>query len=262
MKKNYYILLLFTSFVSQAQHSYFRTTNNYVEITTANHSNLPITAGNILNLDSANSTSYPGSGVTWTDISGSYNHGTLVGNPIYTSSPASFTFASNVYATTPTRIASMSSATIIAWVYSNQTQGTYTGVIFNRSGFGGSNAGATGLDLYSNNSLGYHWNDSASTYNWNSGLIVPNNAWSMIAITVNSTTATAYLCKLNGITTATNTTSHPALSFLNFFIGCDPYDKVNRAFKGKISKAMIYNVALSQADITTIFNSQKSYYGL
>jgi hypothetical protein len=74
--------------------------------------------------------------------------------------------------------------------------------------------------------------------------------------------ATAYLCKSSGITSATNSVSHSALSGLNFFIACDPSDKSTRAFKGKIATAMIYNTELSQTDITSIFEAQKSRFGL
>jgi hypothetical protein len=62
--------------------------------------------------------------------------------------------------------------------------------------------------------------------------------------------------------TATNTFSHTALSGLNFFIACDPGDKSSRAFNGKIATAMVYNAALSQADITSVFNAQKAAFDL
>ena len=221
-----------------------------------------ITAGLILNLDAGNALSYPGTGTTWTDLSGQNNTGTLVGSPTYTSSPGYFTFAANKNVTTALSNIALSAATFIAWVYSTQTQNGYTGVIFNRTGNGGSTALATGMDLFSSNSVGYHWNDSSATYNWNSGLYVPNNAWSMIAITVNSTSATAYLCQSSGITTATNTTNHPSLSGLNFFIACDPSSKSARAFIGNIAITLIYNTALSLSDITTNYNTQKSRFGL
>jgi hypothetical protein len=118
------------------------------------------------------------------------------------------------------------------------------------------------MDLYTSNSVGYHWADNVATYNWNSNLYVPNNEWSMIAVTVSATSATAYLCNASGITTATNTVTHAALSGLNFFIACDPSAKASRAFTGKIGTAMVYSTALTQAAITNIFNAQKSTFGL
>jgi len=42
------------------------------------HSPSIITNGLVLCLDAANSKSYPGSGTTWTDLSGNGNNGTLV----------------------------------------------------------------------------------------------------------------------------------------------------------------------------------------
>ena len=230
---------------------------NVVNFTTSTPS--IVTNNLILHLDPAN---YSGSGTTWSDLSTQNNTATLVGSPTYTSSPASFTFAANKHATTTKSNISLTTATFIAWVNPSQTQGGYTGVIFNRTGNGGSSALATGLDLYTNNSVGYHWNDTQASYNWNSGLNVPNNVWSMIAITVSANSATAYLCNANGISTAVNTNAHSTLTGLNFYIACDPSDKANRAFIGKIGKAMIYSSALTLSEITSTFDAQKSSFGL
>lgn len=235
--------------------------NNNGRLTLAAPSSI-ISAGLILNLDATNTSSYPGTGTTWTDLSGQSNTGTLVNSPTYTSNPGYFTFASNKYATTTKTNIALSSATFIAWVYSTQTQANYTGIIFNRSGYNGSTVPATGLSLYSNSSVGYSWNDAVATYNWNSGLLTPTNAWSMIAVTVNSTTATAYLCQSSGITTATNTVAHSSLSGLNFYIATDPFSTTGRMFVGRIAIALIYNTALTLSDITTNFNAQKSRFGL
>lgn len=218
-----------------------------------------VTNGLILYL---NASSYTGTGITWNDNSGQNNTGTLVGSPVFTSSPASFTFDANKHAATTKSDISLTTATFIAWVNPSQTQGSYTGVIFNRYGNNGSAAYATGLDLYTSNSVGYHWNDNVATYNWNSGLNVPNNVWSMIAITVSANSATAYLCNSNGIATAVNNNSHSTLTGLNFYIACDPSDKASRAFIGKIGKAMIYSSALTLSEITSTFDAQKSTYGL
>ena len=221
-----------------------------------------ISAGLILNLDATNVLSYPGTGTTWTDLSEQNNTGTLVNSPTYNSSPGYFTFASGKNVTTTLSNIALSTGTFIAWVYSTQTQASYTGIIFNRTGFGGSTALATGLDLFSNSSVGYHWRDAAATYNWNSGLITPNNEWAMIAVSVGATSATAYLCKSSGITSATNTTNHASVSGLNFYIATDPTSPTGRMFVGGIAISMIYNTALSLSDITTNFNAQKSRFGL
>ncbi|NBP55511.1 hypothetical protein EBU71_03030, partial [bacterium] len=45
-----------------------------------------VTNGLVLNLDAGNSASYPGTGTTWTDLSGNGNNGTLINGPTYSSS--------------------------------------------------------------------------------------------------------------------------------------------------------------------------------
>ena len=45
-----------------------------------------VTSGLILHLDAGNSSSYPGSGTTWSDLSGNSINGTLTNGPIYSSS--------------------------------------------------------------------------------------------------------------------------------------------------------------------------------
>ena len=49
------------------------------------HSPKIITDGLVLCLDAGNAKSYPGSGTTWTDLSGSGNNGTLTNGPTYNS---------------------------------------------------------------------------------------------------------------------------------------------------------------------------------
>jgi hypothetical protein len=258
IKKLITIYFIFLAFISNGQRTMFGAQNNFVAPVTTTQATV-VTTGLILNL---NANSYSGSGTTWSDLSSQNNSATLVGNPTFSSNPASFNFAANVIATTTQNNISLTTATFIAWVNPSQTQGPYTGVIFSRSPYGGSSVPATGLDLYTNNSVGYHWADAGATYDWNSNLFVPNNAWSMIAITVSANSAKAYLCNANGITTAINSVSHATLSGLRFYIACDPVDQSLRAFKGKIGTAMVYNTALTSQNITDIFNVQKATFGL
>jgi len=54
-----------------------------------------VTDGLVLHLDAGDSASYPGSGTTWTDLSGNGNNGTLFGTPSYTASPGYFDITSD-----------------------------------------------------------------------------------------------------------------------------------------------------------------------
>jgi hypothetical protein len=224
----------------------------------------PVTNGLILYLDATRPASYSGSGPTWSDLSTQNNTATLTGNPTYNASPASFTFAANKYALTSTLINSISTATFIAWVNPSQIQVTYTGLIFSRSPNSGATNPATGLNFYNNNSIGYSWNDNPNTYNWDSGLQAAVGAWSMIAVTISSTSATAYLFNASNPTglSRTNTVSHPSLTGLKFYIGSEPFDLNTRAFLGKMGTALVYSSTLTQTDIESIYNAQKIAFGL
>lgn len=238
--------------------------------------NSGLTSNLLLYLDATRTTSYGGTGTTWTDISGQSNNATLAGssNPL-TSPPAfgsgnlmngsgSFTFAANTNALTSNLISSLSAATFIAWVNPSETQGSYTGIIYSRAAFSGATAPATGMNFFTNNQVGYSWNDDGLTYNWASGssLSTPLNQWSMIAVSINSSTAKVYLCNASGIVSSTNTVAHSALTGLKFYIGVEPSSPTTRAFKGKIATSMVYASALTQTNIVDIYNAQKAAFGL
>ena len=80
----------------------------------------------------------------------------------------------------------------------------------------------------------------------------------MIVISVNDRSVTAYLCNASGINSVIRGKGHGSLTSkgaTNFHIGLDPYP--GRQFKGKMGVAMVYSVALSSADITSILNAWK-----
>jgi uncharacterized protein (TIGR02145 family) len=226
----------------------------------------PVTNGLMLYLDATRSASYSGSGNSWGDISGLSPAGnaTLVGSPSFGSSSlangsGSFTFGTNVNALTTKTYTIDNEITYIAWV--NPSQSFDGGVIVRRTD-PSFNAGATSLYL-SNNNLSYDWDNG--NWGWRSNLMVPNNQWSMIVISVNAGSVTAYLCNATGINSVSSGRGHSSLASkpaTNFHIGYDPYNTAGRAFKGKMGTAMVYSVALSSSDITAIFNAQKASFGL
>jgi hypothetical protein len=238
MKKIFTLLFLFSAFVSHAQRTMFGGQNNYVA--PAVPPVAPVTTGLILYLDATKSASYGGTGTTWNDISGQSPAGsaTLVGNPPFAS--GSFTFGSNMNASTSKTYTISNQLTLIAWVNPSQTQGSYTGVIVRRTD-PSFLSGATGMFL--------------------SG----NNQWSMIVISVTASSFTAYLCNASGISYESRQGGYSSLTSkgaTNFHIGYDPYDAGGRAFRGKMGTAMVYSVGLSTADITSIFNDQKASFGI
>jgi len=261
MKKIFTILFILSVFISNAQRTMFGGNNNYVAPVGPPPPPVVITDGLVLCLDATSTYSYSGAGSTWADISGQSNNATLVGSPVFSSNPGSFTFSSNKHAITSNKTMNLSASTFIAWVNPSQMQSGWNGIIFSRAGHGGSDVGATGMNLCSTNGIGYHWGNSE--LNCNSGsIVVPNNEWSMIALTITANSATTYLLKSSGVTSVAYSRSNPALSgIFNFYIGCEPHDPASRAFVGKIATSLVYNRALTQTEISTIFDSQKVKFG-
>jgi len=213
-----------------------------------------VTDGLVLCLNAADKNSYPGSGTTWTDVA-STNNGTLTNGPTFNSANGGSIVFDGVddFAQCAGSF-TLTSATFITWIKRNGNQGQYDGILFSR----GTNT--TGMNFFSSNQLGYHWNDAAATYNWASGLTIPDLTWCMIAVSVTSTSATAYLCQTSGITTSTNITSHASSVLNDIKIAQD--DAGGRFFNGNIAAASIYNRVLSASEMQQNYNAQKSRFNL
>ena len=214
-----------------------------------------VTTGLQLYLDAGNASSYPGSGTAWTDLSGNSRDGTLTNGPTYSgTNGGSIVFdGSNDYVQC-TGSLTVTAATFVTWIKRNGSQGTYDGILFSR----GTNT--TGMNFYTSNQLGYHWNDSSSTYNWSSGLTIPDATWCMIAVSVTSTAATAYLCQTGGTTTATNTVNHASSLLNDIKLALD--DAAARYFNGNIAIAQLYNIALSAGQVSTNFEADRGRFGV
>jgi len=225
------------------------------------HSPSIVTSGLVLCLDAANRKSYPGSGTTWTDLSGNGRTGTLNnmdGNNFNSANGGSLTFdGTNEFVACSGSI-TLTTATFIAWMRRNGNQNQYDGILISR----GTNL--SGMLLQNSNNLGYTWNGDLAggnnTYDWSSGLVVPNLSWSMCAISVASSSATAYLYQASGLTTAINNYSHSSSVLDDIKVGQDDFG--GRFFSGNIAQVSIYNRALTATEIAQNYNALKGRYGL
>jgi hypothetical protein len=215
-----------------------------------------VTTGLQLYLDAGNASSYPGSGTTWTDLSDNSRNGTLTNGPTYSgTNGGSIVFdGSNDYVQC-TGSLTVTAATFVTWIRRNGSQGTYDGILFSRG-----TTNTTGMNFYTSNQLGYHWNDSSATYNWSSGLTIPDATWCMIAVSVTSTAATAYLCQTGGTTTATNTVNHSSSFLDDIKLARD--EASSRYFNGNIAIAQLYNIALSAGQVSQNFEANRARFGV
>jgi hypothetical protein len=214
-----------------------------------------VTTGLQLYLDAGQAASYPGSGTTWTDLSGNGRTGTLTNGPTYSSADGgSIVFDGTDDFVQCSGSVTATAATFVAWIRRNGTQGTYDGILFSR----GTNV--TGMNFQASNQLGYHWNNAVNTYTWQSGLTVPDLTWCMVAVSVTSTSATAYLCQSSGITSAINTVSHTSTTLDDIKIGQEDFG--GRFFNGNIAIAQLYNTALSAEQVAQNFAADRARFGL
>jgi hypothetical protein len=134
-------------------------------------------------------------------------------------------------------------------------QDDYDGILYSRGSV------ATGIGFFgTTNKISYTWNDAVNTYSWDSGLTIPDLTWCMVAVSVTSTSATAYLCQSSGITSATNTVSHTSTVLDDIRIGQD--NLASRFFNGRIAVAQIYNIALSAEQVSQNFAADRSRFGV
>ena len=176
------------------------------------------------------------------------------GTPTYSSANSGSLIFDGNDTITCTGTTTVTAATFLCWIRRNGTQGTYDGIIFSRS------TNITGMAFYESNQLGYTWNNTVSTYNWASGLTLPDLTWCMVALSVTPTSATAYLCQSSGITTATNNVSHTSTTLDAIRIGFDA--AFSRYFVGNIAIAQIYTTALSSVEISQKFEEDRARFGI
>lgn len=128
--------------------------------------------------------------------------------------------------------------TMSAWVKRSGDQSDFAGIMFCRG-----NGTTAGLNIGTDNELRYHW--ANSQWSWDSGLILPDNKWTHVALVVESNKATIYM---DG-KAAVNNASHSIQSFnADLGIGAD-LNYNNRMFKGEIDEVCIWDKVLSMDEI-------------
>jgi hypothetical protein len=219
-----------------------------------------VESGLVLALDAANSKSYPGSGTTWTDLSGNGNNGTLVNGPTYSSTNGgSFSFdGSNDYVDcgNNSSLSVGNNITANAWFYINSTA-SYQVIL-------GKVAGDFSLGWEMVNSSGTFrliFRPSATQINLSVGSLSVGK-WYMGTLTYDNTTARLYL---NGVQTGSTTTGGPVTlnSTQILTIGRrDPAASGAAYFNGNIAQTTIYNRALSATEIQQNFNATRSRFSI
>lgn len=129
--------------------------------------------------------------------------------------------------------------TMTAWVKPTGIQPEFSGIVIN-------DGTAAGMNFReNNNTLGYHWPGGA--WWWDSGLEVPADEWSHVAMVATPTSMTVYL---NGVASV-HTTNLDPVDISTFKIG-SYQGWTSRNVTGQFDEVCIYNRALSQHEIRAL----------
>jgi len=217
-----------------------------------------VDSGLILALDAGNPRSYPGTGTTWTDLSGNGGTGTLVGSPTYSSTNGgSLVFSGTNYATAATANSLFNFGTgnfsMFMWIKCAATNNyTTIGYLDNASG--------NGIYFYGQPTSGYFRTWVAGVLNVGT-IVVCSGNWINIGITRASGLVTQYV---NGLSTSTFTAANSVATNQTLALGSNTSTGPGgySGFPGSISNVSIYNRALSADEVAQNFNALRGRYAL
>ena len=230
-----------------------------------------ITDGLVLCLDAANTKSYPGSGTTWTDLSGNGNTGTLVNGVGYNSGnlgSLSFDKIDDHISVIP--INRLTTTTLDIW-FNTSSVSANTGTrqyLYTQQRNPPTLAGFTyqerqGIHIAGNVFHFQYLNTDNTDITLQSISTISANTWYNFVVTLDGTTPKMYLNGVELTTTIlsgkTNTTSK-AITVNQAFVGRRGDNQGNDYFGGNIASVKDYNRALTAAEIQQNYNALKSRY--
>ena len=215
------------------------------------------TSGLILYLDAGLSSSYPGTGATWTDLSSSGNNGTLTGGAAFDSGDGGsilFNGVNNNCVSLPLITAAITNVTLQCWVYlsTSSKKGAFFGIGTNSNGFH-IGVGSGTLDNNGNEIIALF-----SGIRFISTSVNYGTGWKFVTLLLDGSSIPSIY---NGSTyIGSYSGSSPNVPTTVAVIGGE--NTTNRMFAGNVAQAIAYNRALSATEIEANFNATKVRYGL
>lgn len=234
------------------------------------------TNGLIMNVNVSNTSSYPGTGTTLTDLTGNGNNLTIAGSPTYTaptvSTPGFFSFPGGE--TTRHLIRnpfSMPTTTVSVALWLRQL----TTRVLPEVGVGIFSYATTTIPGGDNSLLLYDQNSRINGLQFSmagvdtfTGLTVSNNRWSHVVMTTDRSTGRNTLYVDVSGQFSFNTPTTPLLTSGGSLVIAQEQDAVgggfdsNQAFIGDFSSLKIYNRVLSPSEVSVIFNNERALFGV
>lgn len=228
-----------------------------------------VTNGLVLCLDAANTLSYPGSGTTWSDLSGNNNTGSLINGPTFNSANGgSIVFdGTDDYVNLgliPQLNGVQVNLTIDLWVMTSQIK-TYSIIYSVYSNF--SSPGLlNSMVRFDNNNITYYMSSNTANFQTITYLLNPIiNNWYNIVVTVGGTTsapvATIYV---NGTSVKSQNMAavYPNINTtIDFRLGSSVFTSAE-VLNGRIATTKCYTRALSAAEVQQNYEATKTRFGL
>jgi len=210
--------------------------------------------GLVLHLDAANTKSYPGSGITWLDLSGNNNNGYLSNGPTFSSANGGsivFDGTNDYIYMGGSSIQLSNNFTLSVWHKPNVIN-TLNAYIIDQGNIGQNPTNSLqwhnyGLTLTAINISSVSANGTINTANWNN-----------MVCSFTSGTVKFYI---NGILDSTITATFTSFT-PNGDLKIARQGHKNRFFSGNIANVYIYYKVLSDSEVLQNYNSQKSRFGL
>jgi len=206
-----------------------------------------VTSGLVLAFDAGNVKSYPGTGTTWSDMSGNGNTGTLTNGPTYSSTNGGSIVFDGVddKVDMSTSLGTLSNYTVCFWA----NRGTE-----NRMAF--STIDAT-FYWYGDNSWRYTHGGVAGEYYYTKPTSIPISTWGYYVVVYNGSKVVIYR---QGIYQGEQATTGTANFSSGLRIGW--WSSNTYAFLGNIANVSFYNTALSAANVQQNYTALSGRYGI
>ena len=207
--------------------------------------------GLVLALDAGNTKSYPGSGTTWSDLSGQSNDGTLTNGPTFSSDNGGsivFDGSNDEIICTNNASVQITVGTISAWINANNGNTAVHGIIAKQA--------AWGLFVWGNTLRTYDWGNAVDR---DTGITVGNSTWNYVAMSFTETIGTPSnnaIIYLNGTAVLTTTVKHLSNN-VTVQVGEANY---SQHFGGKIAQASVYNRVLTATEVLQNYDALKGRY--
>ena len=230
--------------------------------------------GLVLCLDAGNTKSYPGSGTSWTDLSGNNAVGTLTNGPTYSSSNGGFLSfdGTNDFVSVPSGIPQRTSQfTNEIWVYPTSLTGGANGystlIRMDGSRVGGGsgdfyfvlgNGGQVHCEIRNVADNGY------DSYTTSTGIIQVNNWYHIVQVIDRPNGNLKFF--VNGVSrldTSTSTFGIVTSSSIQIAQqGTNVSDAYARRLTGRVSNVKLYNRVLTAAEIQQNYNALRGRFGI